>query len=220
MLSMMRLASLLIVLAGCSSSPVTDERVVAHLRGLSADARATLIARAEGSSETRGAIHRGTEPLTLRGTPLAVGAPAPAVTLIDPALGALELGALRGSLVVLSVVPSIDTRVCEAQTHRVSDAMPELPPGTTVVTVSRDLPFAQGRFAEEARTQTKMGSDYRGGAFGRAFGIEVVETGLLARSVWVIAKDGTIAYREIVDDQGTEPDYTALLVAVKQAAGT
>jgi thiol peroxidase len=68
-------------------------------------------------------------------------------------------------------------------------------------------------------TKTKMGSDYHGGAFGRAFGLEVKETGLLARSVWVIGRDGRVAYRELVDDQGTEPSYDAMLAAVKSAAG-
>ena len=86
-------------------------------------------------------------------------------------------------------------------------------------TVSRDLPFAQTRFVEEAMTKTKMGSDYHGGAFGRAVpGSSVKESGLLARSVWVIGKDGKIVYREIVADQGTEPDYDAMIAAVKHAS--
>jgi thioredoxin-dependent peroxiredoxin len=200
--------------------PVDDDAVLEYLRAKPADARAALIAQADPRQEQPGVITRGGAPLTLLGAPLAVGAAAPAVALADPKLATLDLGALRGKLVVLSVVPSIDTRVCEAQTHHVSDAIAKMPPGTTVITVSRDLPFAQGRFAEEAMTQTQMGSDYRGGAFGRAYGLEVKETGLLARSVWVIKPDGTIAYREVVADQATEPNYDALLAAVQHAAGT
>jgi thiol peroxidase len=203
------------VLAACSKS-VDDATVVEYLRAKPAEARAQLIAQAEPATEQAGVIRRGDAPLTLTGKPLEVGETAPAVTLVDPKLGTIDLGSLRGSLVVLSVVPSIDTKVCEAQTHKVSDAIPDYPPGTTVITVSRDLPFAQGRFAEEAMTQTRMGSDYQGGRFGRAFGVDVKETGLLARSVWVIAPDGTIAYRQIVEDQTSEPDYAALLAAVKQ----
>src|SRR5262249_25377191 len=121
-------------------------------------------------------------------------------------------------LVVLSVVPSIDTRVCESQTHKISDAIAEMPPGTEVFTISRDLPFAQTRFAEEAQSKSKFASDYRGHELGRAFGLEVKESGLLARSVWVVGSDGKIAYREIVANQGSEPDYAALLAAVKSAA--
>jgi thioredoxin-dependent peroxiredoxin len=209
---------LAIALTACSKS-VTDGDVVEYLRSKPADARAQLIAQAEQAVEKPGAIHRGDKPLTLVGKTLDVGDPMPAVQLADAKLGKIDLGALRGKLVVLSVVPSIDTKVCEAQTHRMSDAIPTLPPGTTVITVSRDLPFAQGRFAEEAMTQTMMGSDYHGGAFGRAFGVEVKETGLLARSVWVIGPDGKIGYRELVDDQGTEPNYDAMVAAAKRIAG-
>ena len=134
-------------------------------------------------------------------------------------LASMQLAALKGKVVVLSVVPSIDTRVCETQTHKISDAIPQMPAGVEVITVSRDLPFAQRRFAEEARTQTKMASDFKERDFGRVFGVDVKETGLLARSVWVVGKDGKIAYREIVANQGTEPNYDGLMAAVKQAAG-
>jgi thioredoxin-dependent peroxiredoxin len=208
----------LVLLAGCGKS-VDDGTVVEYLRAKPAGARAELIARADSPPERTGVITKGGAPLTLLGTMLDVGDSAPAVQLVDPKLGKLDLAALRGKLIVLSVVPSIDTRVCESQTHHVSDAITNMPAGTAVITVSRDLPFAQGRFAEEAMTQTQMGSDYHGGAFGRAFGVEVKETGLLARSVWVIKADGQIAYRELVADQSTEPNYDALLAAVKQAAG-
>ena len=165
-------------------------------------------------------IHRGDKPLTVVGKTLDVGDAMPDVTVItNEKLEPLSLGSLKGKIVVLSVVPSIDTRVCEAQTHHVSAAIDQMPPGTEVYTISRDLPFAQVRFAEEAMTKVKWGSDYKGGAFGKAFGLEVKETGLLARSVWVIGKDGKIAYREIVPEQGQEPDIDALVAAVKRVAG-
>lgn len=169
-------------------------------------------------------IHRGDTALTILGNPLDVGADLPSVTLSEPdaegKLGTIDLASLKGKLIVLSVVPSIDTRVCEAQTHAVSNAIPNLPPDTVVFTVSRDLPFAQTRFKEEAMTQTRMASDYHGGAFGKAFGLEVKESGLLARSVWVIDRHGKIAYRELVDDQGDQPDYDALVAAATRIAGS
>ena len=174
----------------------------------------------ESLPETSGTIHRGDAPLTLVGKTLAVGDPMPAdIKLVDGKLAPIDLGPLKGKVVVLSVVPSIDTRVCETQTHKVSDSIDKMPAGTEVITISRDLPYAQTRFAEEAVVRTKMASDYHARSFGRSFGIEVKETGLLARSVWVIGKDGKVAYRELVDDQGTEPNYDALLEAVKRAAG-
>ena len=164
-------------------------------------------------------IAREGKPLTLVGKTLDVGDPMPDVTLLDGKLEPIQLASLKGKIVVLSVVPSIDTRVCESQTHHVSNMMTDLPPNVEVFTVSRDLPFAQTRFAEEAMTKTKFGSDYKERAFGRAFGVEVKETGLLARSVWVIGTDGKIAYRQLVSNQTTEPDYDALLAAVKHTAG-
>lgn len=142
----------------------------------------------------------------------------PDVTLANDKLEPIHLASLKGKVVVLSVVPSIDTRVCELQTHKVSDSIAAMPPGVEVFTVSRDLPYAQTRFAEEARTLTKMASDFRERDFGRAFGVDIKETGLLARSVWVVGADGKIAYREIVANQSSEPDYAAMMAAVKSTA--
>lgn len=210
----------MVSLVGCSSKTVGEGDVVAYLRAQPAETRAQLVRQADPTPENTKLVRRGDSPLTLLGKTLDVGDAMPEVELVDGKLGKVKLGALRGKLIVLSVVPSIDTRVCEIQTHKVSDAIPNLPEGTLVFTVSRDLPFAQTRFAEEAITKTQMASDYHGGAFGRAFGIEVKETGLLARSVWVIGTDGKIAYREIVADQGNEPNYEALVAAAKKVAGT
>lgn len=195
----MRTLPLLLILAACSGKTCPTDEALPE--------RTDLIKRGTGA------------PLTLVGKTPEVGDPMPDAQLVDGKLAPIQLSSLKGKVIVLSVVPSIDTRVCETQTHKVSDAMTQFPPGTEVFTVSRDLPFAQTRFAEEAMTKTKMGSDYHGGAFGKAFGVDVKETGLLARSVWVIAPDGKIAYRQIVEDQGTEPDYDALIAAAKRAAG-
>ena len=163
-------------------------------------------------------ITRGGQPLTVVGKTLDVGDTMPYTFVYDGKLQPIQLSSLRGKLVVLSVVPSIDTKVCEVQSHRVSDALDRFPKGTEVYTISRDLPFAQTRFHTEAVMRIKMGSDYKEGAFGKAFGLEVKETGLLARSVWVIGPDGKILYRQIVTDQSTEPDYEALVAAATKAS--
>jgi len=84
-------------------------------------------------------IRRGDAPLTLVGPTLDVGDPMPDAVLADDKLAPIQLGSLKGSVIVLSVVPSIDTRVCEAQTHKVSDAIAQMPPGVEVYTVSRDF---------------------------------------------------------------------------------
>lgn len=194
---MLRLSPLLFVIACSSSTPPAPS----------------------APPERTDLIKRGDTPLTVVGKTLDVGDPMPDVELAGDKLAKLNLGALKGKLVVLSVVPSIDTAVCEAQTHKMSDALDRFPAGTEVITVSRDLPYAQARFAQEAIVRTKMGSDYHGGAFGKAFGLEIKETGLLARSVWVIAPDGKIAYRQIVEDQSQEPDYEALVAAATKVKG-
>lgn len=198
---MQRIAALILALAACSNGG--DGKPAAEA------------ARPERTD----VIRRGDAPLTLVGKTLEVGDPMPDVTLADDKLQPIKLGALKGKVIVLSVVPSIDTRVCETQTHKVSDSIPQLPEGVEVFTVSRDLPYAQTRFKEEAMSKTKFGSDFRERDFGRGFGVDVKETGLLARSLWVIGKDGKVAYREIVANQGNEPDYAAMIAAAKTAAG-
>lgn len=214
-------AALAVVLAlpACASKPaaVDEAAVVTYLRGQPPEARQRIASQAAGRTPITGVTARAGTPLTLLGPTLEVGAKVPAVTLVDPTMAPVPLVDGGGHLTVVSVVPSLDTPVCEAQTHHVSDAIAQFPPGTRVITVSRDLPFAQKRFADEAQTQTLLGSDYRGGSFGAAFGLEVAESGLLARSVWVIASDGTVAYRELVPDQTAEPDYAALTAAVAAA---
>ncbi|HEY4178539.1 MAG TPA: thiol peroxidase [Kofleriaceae bacterium] len=164
-------------------------------------------------------INRGGAPLTLVGKTLDVGDPFPAVALADGKLQPVDLGTFKGKVLVLSVVPSIDTKVCESQTHHVNDATDLMPKGTVTFTISRDLPFAQTRFHDEAIIRHDLLSDYKGGTFGKEMGLEVKESGLLARSVWVIGTDGKVAYREIVADQGTEPNYDALVAAAKKASG-
>jgi len=204
---------LVAVLAACSHA-TSESDVVSYLKQ-----HPEVVTKAEGRTTDTTKIRHGDKPLTLVGPTLDVGAAAPDVTVVDANLQPVKLSALKGKTVVLSVVPSIDTRVCENQTLHLSQAMDQLPAGVEVMTVSRDLPFAQSRFAQDPSIKTKMVSDYKGGELGRAFGVEVQESGLLARSVWVIGPDGKIAYRQIVVDQGTEPELDPVIAAVKKTAG-
>jgi thioredoxin-dependent peroxiredoxin len=206
--------AVLLVSAWACSHATSESDVVSYLK-----AHPDVVAKAQGRTTDATTIRHGDKPLTLIVPTLDVGATAPDVTVVDGNLAPVKLSALKGKTVVLSVVPSIDTRVCENQTLHLSQAMDQLPAGVEVMTVSRDLPFAQSRFAQDPSIKTKMVSDYKGGDFGRAFGVEVQESGLLARSVWVIGPDGKIAYRQIVPDQGTEPELDPVIAAVKKAAG-
>jgi len=204
---------LAVSIAGCSHA-TSESDVVAYLK-----THPDVVTKAAGRTTDATTIRRGDTPLTLLGPTLDVGAVAPDVTVTDADLKPVKLAAFKGKTVVLSVVPSIDTRVCENQTLHLSQAMDQLPAGVEVMTVSRDLPFAQSRFAQDPSIKTKMMSDFKGGEFGRAFGVEVQESGLLARSVWIIGPDGKIAYRQIVPDQGTEPELDPVIAAVKKVAG-
>lgn len=170
--------------------------------------------------ERAGVTSRAGEPLTLLGPGLEVGQPAPGAELVDAELKPVRLEDLRGTVIILSVVPSLDTPVCERQTGQIAARQAELPPGVAVLTISRDLPFAQARVLGANGFKTRAVSDYRDGAFGRAFGVLVKETRLLARSVWVIDREFRIAYREIVSDQKNEPAYEPLMAAVKRALGS
>lgn len=213
--------------APAESATLEAAAVKDYVAALDEEARQALLGelgcapQAAAAPERRtGVVERQGQPLTLLGPDLEVGDPAPAFTLVDTAMQPIHSADLAGELVVLSVVPSLDTPVCEIQTGTLLSRYDAMPPGTRLITVSRDLPFAQRRFLEHKQESmpipegSRVASDYRDGDFGRSWGLLVDESGLLARSLWVIGKDGTILYRQIVRDQATEPDYDALLEAL------
>ena len=147
------------------------------------------------------------KPLTLTGTPLQEGKPFPAVTLPDSGLAMTDLQTFKGKVTIISIVPSIDTKVCEKQTHILSEENGGLDKTVRLVTISRDLPFAQKRFAAEAKIHNILFlSDYRDGGFGGATGLMIQENRLLARAVVVLDKEGVIRHLEIVPDLGQLPD--------------
>jgi len=145
-------------------------------------------------------------PLTLMGQPLEVGQPLPDLRLPDSGLNMVDLNSLKGKVTVLSIVPSIDTKVCEKQTHILSEENEGLDQSANLVTVSRDLPFAQGRFAREAKISNILFlSDYREGSFGKASGLLIQENRLLARAIVVLDKQGIIRHLEVAPDLGQLP---------------
>ena len=108
---------------------------------------------------------------------------------------------------MLSIVPSIDTKVCEEQTHYLGEEGDSLPPGVKRITISRDTPFAQTRFAKEAKLDdiTYL-SDYKEGAFGRSIGLLLDGPRLLARSVIIVDKEGIVRYIQVVPEITHLPD--------------
>jgi thioredoxin-dependent peroxiredoxin len=166
---------------------------------------------AAGSSVTRG----GTTSLHLLGQPLQVGQPLPAATLVDTHLQPVDLASLRGEVLVLSIVPSLDTKVCERQTHLLGEA--KLPEGIRRITVSRDLPFAQQRFAQETGfTNILFLSDYQQAEFGKATGLLVDKIYLLARAVAVVDRKGIVRYLQVVPELSHLPDLEEAFAAARR----
>ena len=151
------------------------------------------------------------EPRKLGGTALQIGSPLPATELIDAfTMQKVDLSQLKGNVLLLSIVPSIDTKVCEAQTHFLGEHGAKLDAGITRITISRDTPFAQKRFAGEAKlTNITFLSDYRDGSFGRSSGLLLEDSMLLARSVVIADREGIVRYIQVVPELSHMPDMEA-----------
>lgn len=157
-------------------------------------------------------------PMTLLGPKIEPGQIAPAFTVTANDLSDLKSATYAGKVVLLSVVPSLDTSVCATQTKRFNQEATKLGQDVVVLTISMDLPFAQKRFrGTEGIERVITGSDYKHRAFGEAYGVLIQELGLLARSVFVIGRDGRVTYAQYVSEMTHEPEYAPVLAAVAQA---
>jgi thiol peroxidase len=118
---------------------------------------------------------------------------------------------------VLSIVPSLDTPVCDIQTRRFNDEAGKLGDDVVILTISMDLPFAQKRWCGAAGVdKVSTFSDHRDAAFGEAYGVLIKELRLLARAIFVVDKQGTLQYRELVKEVTEEPNYEAAIEAIKK----
>jgi thiol peroxidase len=146
--------------------------------------------------------------LNLLGSPLSVGKPLPSVELVDAmTMKPVDLSKEKGTLLFLSIVPSLDTPVCEEQTHYLGEKGDMLPGSVKRITISRDTPFAQKRFAKEAKlTNIQYLSDYKQGDFGKSTGLLTEGLMLLARSVIIVDKEGTVRYIQVVPEMTHLPD--------------
>lgn len=155
-------------------------------------------------------------PLTLVGSAVQVGQVAGDATLLSADLSSKALSSYRGKVLIVSVVPSLDTPVCDIQTRTFNERAQALGPDVLVLTISMDLPFAQKRWCgASGLSQVVTLSDHRDASFGSAFGVLIQELRLLARSVFVVDKQGVIRYKQIVHEMTEEPDYEAALQAAK-----
>jgi len=167
--------------------------------------------------ERDGIVTMKGNPITLMGTELQVGDKAPDFVAIDNDLNPVSFDSFRGKVCIVSSVPSLDTPVCDMETRRFNDEAGRLADDVEILTISMDLPFAQKRWCGAAgvdRVQTL--SDHRDAAFGQAYGVLIKGLRLLARAVFVVDKEGTIRYMELVKEIASEPDYDSILTAVKE----
>ena len=156
------------------------------------------------------------KPVTLIGNEIKVGDQAPNFTVTANDLSAVTLTDLAGKIRLFSVVPSLDTGVCDQQTRKFNEAAAELGDDVAIYTVSMDLPFAQKRWCGAAGIDKLVTvSDHREASFGEAYGVHMKELRLLARSIFVVDADGKIAYVEYVPEGTNHPNYEAALEAVK-----
>jgi len=155
-------------------------------------------------------------PKTLVGPELKVGDKAPAFTLTR-GRESVDSAQFAGKPLVISVIPSIDTGVCSRQTHRFNQEAAALGDTVAILTVSADLPFAQGRWCgAEGVDKVIMASDHRDMSFGAAYGTYVKELRIESRAVFVVDNEGIIRYAEYVPAGGQEPNYDAALAVLKE----
>lgn len=172
------------------------------------------------AQERKGAVTMRGNPLTLVGPELAPGQKAPDFTVLDPKLSEVTLGDTRGKTRIFSVVPSLDTPVCDQQTRRFNEEAAKLGDDVAIYTFSADLPFAANRWCGAAGVdKVQCLSDHRDMAFGSAWGTQVKELRLDSRAVFVVDPNDQIVHAEYVKEISDHPDYDAALTAAKKAAG-
>ena len=155
-------------------------------------------------------------PLTLVGNQVEVGQPAPDFELTDGSLETVTVADWKGKPTLISVVPSLDTPVCQVQTKHFNEQVAALGDQIHAVTVSLDLPFAQGRFCGEAEVENMQSlSDYKDRSFGNNWGMLIDELKLLARGVFVLDADGSVVHAETVGEVVDEPDYASAMEAIQ-----
>jgi len=148
------------------------------------------------------------KPIKLLVSPETVGKSLPSVELVDAmSMSNVDLSKERGTVLLLSIVPSLDTPVCEEQTHYLGEKGSVLPKDVRRIVISRDTPFAQKRFAKEAKlANLQYLSDYKQGDFARSTGLLTEGLMLFARSVIIVDKHGNVRYIQVVPEMTHLPD--------------
>jgi thiol peroxidase len=162
----------------------------------------------ESSAEPGTSVALKGKTFKLVGKPISVGETIPSVELRDAdTMAKVDLSTMTGSVLFLSIVPSLDTAVCDAQTHYLGEEGDELSPKIKRIVISRDTPFAQKRFAKEAKlSDLQYLSDYGDASFGKSTGLLIDDLMLLARSVILVDREGKVRYIQVVPEVTHLPD--------------
>lgn len=160
------------------------------------------------------------KPFTLLGQPVKVGAPAPDAELTANDFSPVKLSSYAGKPRLISVVNSLDTGICDTQTHKFNEAATKLGGDVVVLTISADLPFAQRRWCGASGLENVITlSDHKDMAFANAYGVHIQERRLTSRAVFVVDRQNVVRYVEYVPVVASHPNYDAALEALKQIAG-
>jgi thiol peroxidase len=156
------------------------------------------------------------KPSTLIGTEVKVGDTAPNFTVLANDLSPVTLEDSKGKVRLISVVPSLDTGTCDAQTRKFNETASELGDNVVILTISNDLPFAQKRWCAAAGIDSVQTlSDHRDLSFGEAYGVAIKELRLLTRSIFVVDTNDKVTYVEYVPEATEHPNYEKAIEAVK-----
>lgn len=188
----------LLSLAGCGTG---QEHAFLYKNITIADGSAT-------AGEGHNVLFKG-GPLSLSGNGIKVGDQLRSVRVTQTDLSLVNVADTsgKGKVRIISVVPSLDTKVCEQQTHHLSEKNKGLDKMVELITVSIDTPFAQKRFAEEAKiTNVTFLSDYRNADFGKTYGLFLKDPHILARAVMVVDAHDTVRYLQITPELAQLPD--------------
>lgn len=156
-------------------------------------------------------------PLTLIGPELKVGDKAPEFTVRSSLVDTKSSADFKGKIRLINVVPSLYTGICDAQTRRFNEEAAKLGDDVVILTISVDLPPAQQQYCAAAGIdKVVVLSDHYDVSFGTAYGVLIKELRLLARSIFIVDKNDTLAYVAVNNEMAEHPDYDAALAALKK----
>ena len=174
------------------------------------------------SEVRKGEVTMKGNPIDLVGPKLKAGDKAPDFTAVGAGLSVVKLADTSGKVRLFNVVPSLDTPVCNIQTHKFAEQLNSLGDKVAAYTVSLDLPFAMARFCGDAKINNMANlSDCHDRSFGEHYGVLIqgLPIPLLARAIFVVDPQNTIRYVELVPEIAQEPNYDAAIAALKAASG-